>query len=136
MIIVIKSCNSILSSFIAKLNIGSLRRLRYIKVNYSKIAIDITKLLYKEGILRLYTLRKKKIYIYFKYIKGCNLFKFKIISKPSKRIYWSLSKLSLNYNKENFTGLYIISTNNGLYSSTECLLIKHISGEILFKVFI
>jgi ribosomal protein S8 len=133
---IIKSSNSLLSSFIAQLNIGSSRRLRYITVNYSKIIMNIIKLLYKEGVIRLYILTNTKILIYFKYFKGCNLFKFKIISKPSKRIYWSLSNLSLNHNKENFSGFFIISTPIGILTSNECLLYKHISGEILFKIYI
>jgi hypothetical protein len=38
------------------------------------------------------------------------------------------------YNNKNFSGFYIISTSNGLFSSNTCLLQKHISGEILIKV--
>lgn len=133
---IIKSSNSLLSSFIAQLNLGSSRRLRYITVNYSKIIINIIKLLYKEGVIRLYILKDTKIFIYFKYFKGCNLFKFKIISKPSKRIYWSLRNLSLNYNKENFSGFFIISTPLGLLTSNDCLLYRYISGEILFRIYI
>lgn len=132
----IKSSNSLLSSFIAQLNLGSSRRLRYITVNYSKVIIRITKLLYKEGVIRLYILKNTKIFIYFKYFKGCNLFKFKVISKPGKRVYWSLRNLSLKYNKENFSGFFIISTPNGLFTSNECLLYRYISGEILFKIYI
>jgi len=133
---IIKSSNSLLSTFIAQLNLGSSRRLRYITVNYSKIIINIIKLLYKEGVIRLYILKDTKIFIYFKYFKGCNLFKFKIISKPSKRVYWSLRNLSLKYNKENFSGFFIISTPLGLLTSNECLLYRYISGEILFKIYI
>lgn len=133
---IIKSSNSLLSSFIAQLNLGSSRRLRYITVNYSKIIIRITKLLYKEGVIRLYLLKDTKIFIYFKYFKGCNLFKFKVISRPGKRVYWSLRNLSLKYNKENFSGFFILSTPLGLLTSNECLLHKHVSGEVLFRIYI
>lgn len=132
----IKSSNSLISSFVAQLNLGSSRRLRYISVNYSKIAINVTKLLYKEGVIRLYILKDTKIFIYFKYSKGCNLFKFKIVSRPSKRVYWSLRLLSLKYSKENFSGFYIISTPYGLITSNETLLYRYITGEILFKIYI
>jgi ribosomal protein S8 len=132
----IKSSNSLLSSLVAQLNLGSLRRVRFITVNYTKLTIDIIKLLYKEGVIRLYMLKGTKILIFFKYFRGCHLFKFKIVSKASKRSYWSLNKLSLNYSKENFSGFYIISTSMGLFSSNECLLYKHLSGEILFKIYI
>jgi hypothetical protein len=73
----IKSSNSLLSSLVAQLNLGSLRRVRFI----------IIKLLYKEGVIRLYMLKGTKILIFFKYFRGCHLFKFKIVSKASKRSY-------------------------------------------------
>jgi ribosomal protein S8 len=69
MSVIIKSSNSLLASFIAQLNLGSSRRLRYITVNYSKTIINITKLLYKEGVIRLYTLKDTKILIYFNLLK-------------------------------------------------------------------
>jgi ribosomal protein S8 len=131
-----KTSNYFLATFIAKLNMGSLRRVRFITINYSKLTITITKLLYLEGIIRIYKIINNKIYIYFKYIRGLTLFKFKLISKPSKRIYWSLHKLSLNYSKESFSGFYIISTPIGLITSYDCLLYRHLSGEILFKIYI
>jgi ribosomal protein S8 len=83
----IKSSNSLLSSLVAQLNLGSLRRVRFITVNYTKLTIDIIKLLYKEGVIRLYMLKGTKILIFFKYFRGCHLFKFKIVSKASKRSY-------------------------------------------------
>lgn len=132
----IKSSNSLLSSLVAQLNLGSLRRLRFISISYTKLTIDIIKLLYKEGVIRLYILKGTKILVYFKYFKGCHLFKFKVVSKPSKRIYWSLNKLSLNYSKENFSGFLVISTPNSIITSNDCLLYKHTSGEVLFKVYI
>jgi ribosomal protein S8 len=136
MSIYIKTSNNILASLIAQLNLGSIRRLRYITVSYTELTMNIIKLLYKEGIIRLYILRDNKLLIYFKYYKGCSIFKFKLVSKPSKKIYWTLSKLSLNYNKNNFSGIFIISTPNGLLTSNDCLLYKHISGEVLLKIYL
>lgn len=45
---VIKSSNSLLAALIAQLNLGSLRRLRYITINYTQLTMDIIKLLYKK----------------------------------------------------------------------------------------
>ena len=131
-----KISNNSLANFIAQLNLGSLRRLRYIVIFYSRFYINILQLLYKEGIIRLFFLKKNKIFIYFKYLKGCSLFKFKLISKPSKRIFVSINKLNLIYNKENFSGFFIISTPLGLLTSNECCLYRNLSGEILFKVYL
>ena len=136
MSVIVKSSNSLLAALISQLNLGSLRRLRYITINYTQLTMDIIKLLYKEGVIRLYIYKDNKLLVYFKYFKGCHLFKFKIVSKPSKRIYWSLHKLSLKYSKDNFSGFFIISTPIGLLTSNDCLLYKHISGEVLFKIYI
>jgi ribosomal protein S8 len=87
MILKVKFCNYYLASFIAQLNLGSKRRLRYITINYNKIVLDVLKILYKEGIIRIFIIKGDKILIYYKYYVGINFFKFKIISKPSKRIY-------------------------------------------------
>lgn len=113
----IKSTNSLLSALISQLNLGSLCRLRYITINNSNISFDIIHLLYKEGVIRLYILQGTKILVFFKYFKGCHLFKFKIISKPSNRYYYSLNKLSLTFSKNNFSGFFVISTPNGLMTS-------------------
>lgn len=89
MIVRLKSSNFLLANLIAQLQLGSMRRLRYINISYSKMALNILKILYKEGIIRLFIAYKKnnKIMIYFKYLEGSPIFKFKLISKPSKRIY-------------------------------------------------
>jgi ribosomal protein S8 len=77
------------------------------------LTFDIIYLLYKEGIIRLYILQGTKILVFFKYFKGCHLFKFKVISKPSNRVYFSLNKLYLNYSKNNVSGFFVISTSHG-----------------------
>ena len=60
----------------------------------------------------------------------------KLVSTPGKKVYWSLNRLSLNYNINSFAGFYIISTSKGLFTSNTCLLGKNISGKILLKVFV
>jgi ribosomal protein S8 len=89
MILKLKSSNYLLANFVAQLQLGSMRRLRYINVSYNKMALDILKILYKEGIIRLFIVYKKsnKIMVYFKYREGSPIFKFKLISRPSKREY-------------------------------------------------
>jgi len=89
MILKLKSSNYLLANFVSQLQLGSMRRLRYVNVSYSKIALDVLKILYKEGIIRLFVVYKKnnKIMVYFKYREGSPIFKFKLVSKPSKREY-------------------------------------------------
>lgn len=89
MILKLKSSNFLLANFVAQLHLGSMRRLRYVNVGYSKMALNVLKILYKEGIIRLFVVYKEsnKIMVYFKYFQGNPIFKFKLISKPSKRVY-------------------------------------------------
>jgi ribosomal protein S8 len=56
------------------------------------------------------------------------------VSKPGKRVYWTLTSLSKNYRKHALSSFYIISTSKGLLTSNEALLHKNISGEILCKI--
>ena len=124
-----------LANFVQKLNMGTFRHLRYIIIPVNDYHLLLLAILYKHGVIRTYMIVKDQIYIYFKYYVGKILFRFKLVSKPSKRIYWNLNQLSLNYSKSNFCGFYIISTPKGLLTSHDCLLFEHISGEVLLKVF-
>ena len=62
------------------------------------------------------------------------IYSIDLISKPSRRIYWTLNLLSHNYSKYSFSTFYIISTSKGLITSNDALLQKNISGEILCKI--
>src|ERR1041385_7147012 len=83
----LKFSTNLIASLVSQLNVANLRKLRFITVNYSEFNYNIIKILYEEGMIRLYIIKKAKILIFFKYFKGCQLFKFKLISRPSKRVY-------------------------------------------------
>jgi ribosomal protein S8 len=57
-----------------------------------------------------------------------------LVSKPSKRIYWTLNFLSKNYRRHDFSTIYILSTSIGLLTQNDVLLAKNFSGEILCKI--
>jgi hypothetical protein len=42
--------------------------------------------------------------------------------------------MSTYYNRHNFSGFYIVSTQKGLYTSDYCLIKGLTGGEILLKV--
>lgn len=126
--------NYLLGDLVVQINLGAKRKLRFIKVNLNETSLNIIKILYNQGAIRTYLIKEDKILIYFKYFLRKIAMKISIISKPSNRIFWSLKNLSRYYNNNNFSGFLIISTQQGLYSSTSCLLKEHIGGEILLKV--
>lgn len=46
----------------------------------------------------------------------------------------NVNKLSKQFHNSNFSGFYIISTQQGLVTSNYCLLSGHIGGEVLIKI--
>lgn len=126
--------NYILSDLISRLNVASKNRLRSIKVLNTKLSRNVLCILYKNGLIIRFFIELEYIYVFLKYHQNecvCNL---KVISKPSKRVYVNLHKLSLLYNNNSFSGFYILSTSKGLITSNDCLLFKHKGGELLLKV--
>ena len=80
--------NYVLGSFITALNMGMIRKLRFIKVAYSRIGLRLLKLFYDVGLLRTYIVKGHFISVYFKYFNGEPICKrIKLISRPGKRCF-------------------------------------------------
>lgn len=126
--------NFLLNNLITQINLGAKRKLRFIKVELNNLNLYIIKLLYNEGSIRTYLIKNNKIIIYFKFYLRKMIINLKLESKPSNKKFLSLKNLSNLYNKNNFSGFYIISTQKGLITSTSCLLKNHIGGEIILKI--
>jgi ribosomal protein S8 len=119
------------------MRVASRQHLKSIKMTKSKFILEILGLLHKEGFIRGFIVLRNEdsILIYLKYNKNkpC-YYDIYLISKPGKRVYWSLNLMSLNYSANTFGGFYVVSTSRGLLTSTDCLLHQNISGEVLLKV--
>lgn len=127
--------NHSISNLISKMNYGVQKRLRFLNIQMDRITLKLLHILYVNGVIRSYRiLDDRRVSVYFKYFSCNKVFKISIVSKPGNRIHWSLNKLLKNYNKNNFSGFYIISTQKGLSTSNKCILEDHISGEILLKI--
>jgi ribosomal protein S8 len=127
--------NYLIADIVSQMNLGIIRRLRFIKMIRTRIALRILTILYRQGVIRYFQVNGPYIHIYFKYVKGRSVCeKISIISKPSKRERWTLKKLSKKYSNTNFSGFYIITTQKGLVSVEYALLYGHMSGEVLIKV--
>lgn len=131
--------NSHLSNLLTQLNIGLIRRYRFIYIVNTLLNLKFISFFYNLGLFRTYHVLSdnKRIKIFFKFYLGQAFPNFfKMISRPGKREFWSLKKLSKMYNNHNFSGYYIISTSKGLVTSDVCLLQGHLSGEVLLQVVI
>lgn len=88
--------NYLLAAFVSTLNIGMRRRLRFIKIVKTKLAIRLLRILYQEGVIRTFVIQNDKdlILVYFKYYESRQICaSISIVSKPSKRIYFGVMKL-------------------------------------------
>lgn len=92
--------NYLISTVISNLNIGLQRKLRFIKITKTTIAIRLLRILYKEGVIRTFVITNMDIIlVYFKYTDGMNLCaKLTLISRPGKRCFWNLNRLAKVYN--------------------------------------
>ena len=127
-----------LADLLVRIKVAYNSHLISIKVIKCNLNIRFLFLLYKIGILRSFHILNKEnlILVYLKYKKNGKplIYDIKLISKPSRRVYWNLTMLSQNYSKYSLSTFYIISTSKGLITSNEALLYKNISGEVLCKV--
>ena len=113
----------------ASIKNGQLARRNCIIQKRKKICESFLKILWKEGFILGYTINSKnlnELKIFLKYtnkIPAIN--SIKIISKPSRRIYYTTKQIwKIDSNKF----FIILSTNKGLKSITECKKLK-IGGE-------
>lgn len=124
-----------IAAFVSMINLGMIRKLRFIEMPRTIIAIRLLRILYREGVIRTFVVRYGYISVYFKYVDSKLLCtKLELVSRPSKPCHWNLTDLAKKFNKHNFTGFYIISTTRGFITSDYCLLQGHLSGKILIKV--
>ncbi len=126
--------NDIISIYSSILNQAIKTKKNTINIPFNKITLSISSLLYKENLIYSYNIDylTKRIQIALVQIDGnFNFSKIIRISKPGKRIYWSLDILKSKVVKEG--KFYIISTNNGIITSNEALK-TNISGEILIEI--
>lgn len=100
----------------------------------TNINLEILKVLYANGFIYSYTLdyRKMKVLVALNIIGDANSMRqIKIISKPSKPIYYTIKQLKSRILKEG--RFYILSTSSGILSSESALKLNS-SGEVLFEI--
>lgn len=99
-----------LGDLISKLNVASRGHLKSVFVNNNKLTLNVLTILYKNGIIDYFKVSSdRKIIVYLKYFQNRSIFsQIVLVSKPRKRVYWSLTKLSLMCSKHSFCQLYII----------------------------
>ena len=126
-----------LSDIISRINVARRAHMQSILIPNVSMARKLLSLFETIGLIRGYTIQDYTgfVEVLLKYNKSlCIIDDLKQISKPSRRIYVSLTKLKRMKDKHNKT-IYIISTTRGLLLDSECL-IAGLGGEVLVKVVI
>ena len=110
----------------ANIKNGQIVRRDFVFQTKQKICESFLQILWDEGFILGYKIETNKIKIFLKYINGEPAIKnIKLISKPSRRIYYSIKQI---WKIDSSKSFIIISTNQGLKSLTECKKLK-IGGE-------
>lgn len=129
--------NYTLGDLISRLNIASDKRLVSVRVSFTVLTLSVLNVFLKNGIINGLAVQDKYVTVYLKYYRHKPVFKeIVLVSRPSKRVYWTLSFLNLRYSTSNFSGFYVVSTSKGLLTSHDCILGLNVSGEVLLKVVI
>lgn len=127
--------NNIISYLITKINHGTKKRLRFIKLEYNETVLDLLKILYEHGVIRSYRIQNNnEVDVYIKYHESRPIIRMSIVSTSGKRVFWNLDYLTKYYNNHNFSGFFVISTKSGLHTSHDCLINRIDGGEVLMKV--
>lgn len=129
--------NYTLGDLISRLNIASDKRLVSVRLSFTVLTLSVLNVFLKNGIINGLAVQDKYVTVYLKYYRHKPVFKeIVLVSRPSKRVYWTLSFLNLRYSTSNFSGFYVVSTSKGLLTSHDCILGLNVSGEVLLKVVI
>ena len=118
----------------ASIKNGQIAKRSFIFHTRKKICESFLKVLWQEGFIIGYKIdsnNKNKLKIFLKYKNGRPVINsLKLISKPSRRIYYSIKQVwKINSSKS----FIIFSTNKGLKSVLECKKLK-IGGEPLIII--
>ena len=126
---------SLLIHFLIAIKNASIFKKELLKIFYNKKFILLSQMLYKQGLIQDFWLEKQqfnfKIVIILKYVYNfSNLKNFKIVSKPSRSLFFSSQEIFKLYEKQ---VLYIFSTSLGYLTSLECKQ-KKVGGILFFYV--
>lgn len=104
------------------------------KVPLTNVNLEILKILYANGFIYSYTLdyRKLKVLVALNIVGDANSMRqIKIVSKPSKPIYYTVKQLKNRIIKEG--RFFILSTSSGIISSESALKLNT-SGEVWIEI--
>ena len=127
--------NHRISDLTARINNAVSKNKYDLLVPNTKITRKILDVLEEEGFIRGYQLKDfNSLIINLKYYKNKSVINsLSVVSKPSKRVYFSKEEIIQWKNENNKFSLLLISTNMGIFTHQEALNWK-IGGEVLISI--
>jgi small subunit ribosomal protein S8 len=127
--------NHRISDLVARLNNAITRKKADLLVPNTKVTKNILNVLEDQGFIRGYQLKSNNsLIINLKYYKNNSVVNsLKVVSKPSKRIYFSKEEIIQWKNQNNKFDVLLISTNRGILTHQEALNLN-LGGEILISI--
>jgi len=125
-----------LADVITRIRNGQQAKLARVKLNSSKLCLNVLNVLMEEGVIKGYSFKEedknlRSLYVELKYYKGLPVIKsIKVISKPSKRTYLSVKEI---WKIDSGLGFLILSTSKGVISDKKARKFN-VGGEVLCKV--
>ena len=120
--------NNSIINLINNIKIALLKKKRIVKTKNTLIIQSIVKLLYLEGLISNYYIIDSVITIHLKYLfEEPSIKNIKIVSKPSRKLYFTKKKIYNNLN------VVFINTNRGIITTNKAVQIN-IGGEVLFEI--
>jgi small subunit ribosomal protein S8 len=127
--------NHRISDLTARINNAVSKNKYDLLVPNTKITRKILDVLEEEGFIRGYQLKDfNSLIINLKYYKNKSVINsLSVVSKPSKRVYFSKEEIIQWKNENNKFSLLLISTNMGIFTHKDDLNWK-IGGEVLISI--
>jgi len=77
-----------LSEFTSNINVALSAHLTIVSVKKTKFVLQLVDILYTNGLVRGFQIKKGEVYIYLKYSSGVSVItSLKMVSRPGKRIF-------------------------------------------------
>lgn len=126
----------LVSNMISIIKVGILGRRLEVITRTSNYCSHILNVLYRLGFIRGFVVvDKQKTVVLLKYITVNHsvIRNIKVISKPSRRVYWTRKHVETSINHRSSSGYILISTSSGVLTNYECQ-IANIGGEAILSI--
>lgn len=137
------SLNYLVSDSLIRIKNGLSTKLFSVDLKYSKYIVNILKVLYKEGFILGFNIKRdlakvkeNSIEVLLKYDQNQDpiIYNIELLSKPGFRQYVSVRKLiSLRKKYINLNNMYIVSTPLGVMSDVDAIQLN-VGGELICKI--